>query len=609
MQIRKLSINNFRGIKHADLEFDGHTLLVGGNNVGKSTIFEALELALGAERHKRFPVVDEYDFYNGEYLNDDETPIEIRIDVVLIDITEKIALLCANYVEFWHTEKQVLLSEGDILQTDVETVKKALRLTVIVKYREEEDEFRALTYYTGFYDPDNEDEGKVSRGLRQALNFLYLRTLRTGSRALSLERGSLLDAVLRIKSIKTGIWERARSKLKNMNPPIDHGDTTLTPVLKEIEERISNYITLESEGSSTRLFVSNLTREHLRRTLSLFLTVSRDQEPVPFQEVGTGTLNVLVLALLSIVAELKEEGVIFAMEEPEIAVPPHTQRRIVGYLLSNTSQCFVTSHSPYVIENFQPENIRIIRRGVSGLITSSSVVLNENIKKKSYRRHLRRSFAEAMLANAVIIVEGYTEVVVLQAVSSILESSDKNLYPLDLAGVSIVTSDGDGAIAEFGKFFTSLDIRAYALYDESKRRSEKQKQEIGNAGFCNDGAIRYSGIEKLLVTEIPLACQRDFLRNYYSERNECNGKIHEVEHLEDDVVVKDVRGILKDGKGAGVAADLIALCKPEELPKTITELLHNIYQHFQRPVAGLESDQAVFPTPAAYPPTLPDTEE
>ena len=47
MQVSRLTLENFRGSKSADLEFDGHTLLIGGNNVGKSTICEALELALG----------------------------------------------------------------------------------------------------------------------------------------------------------------------------------------------------------------------------------------------------------------------------------------------------------------------------------------------------------------------------------------------------------------------------------------------------------------------------------------------------------------------------------------------------------------------------------
>lgn len=41
MRVARLSIKNFRGIQNATLHFSGHTLLVGGNNVGKSTICEA----------------------------------------------------------------------------------------------------------------------------------------------------------------------------------------------------------------------------------------------------------------------------------------------------------------------------------------------------------------------------------------------------------------------------------------------------------------------------------------------------------------------------------------------------------------------------------------
>ena len=79
--------------------------------------------------------------------------------------------------------------------------------------------------------------------------------------------------------------------------------------------------------------------------------------PIPFQKLGTGTLSTLVFALLSAIAKLKKENIIFAMEEPEISIPPHTQRRIIDYLIKNTTQSFVTSHSPYVIEKFNPEQI------------------------------------------------------------------------------------------------------------------------------------------------------------------------------------------------------------------------------------------------------------
>ena len=51
MRIVKLQINNFRGIKEGCLIFPGHTVLVGDNNTGKSTILEAIDLVLGPERY------------------------------------------------------------------------------------------------------------------------------------------------------------------------------------------------------------------------------------------------------------------------------------------------------------------------------------------------------------------------------------------------------------------------------------------------------------------------------------------------------------------------------------------------------------------------------
>jgi putative ATP-dependent endonuclease of OLD family len=235
-------------------------------------------------------------------------------------------------------------------------------LLTIARYNKEEDEFEAATHYAKAYDPEDEQDSRVPRSIRRNFGFLYLRALRTGSRALSLERGSLLDIIMRIQSLQTGIWEHVRRRLQDLEPPIEDGAAKLTPVLRSIEARLAEYIPMAKQGEATRLFVSQLTREHLRKTLSFFLSLSEDQLPVPFQDVGTGTLNILVLALLSFIAELKEENVIFAMEEPEIALPPHTQRRIASYLLNKTTQCFVTSHSPYILECFTPEQIMTLTR-------------------------------------------------------------------------------------------------------------------------------------------------------------------------------------------------------------------------------------------------------
>ena len=53
---------------------------------------------------------------------------------------------------------------------------------------------------------------------------------------------------------------------------------------------------------------------------------------------------------------------IFAMEEPEIALSPHTQRRVSRFVLAEMGQAIMTSHSPYVIEQFEPKDIVILDR-------------------------------------------------------------------------------------------------------------------------------------------------------------------------------------------------------------------------------------------------------
>lgn len=66
MKIARLHVQNFRCIEEATLFFDGHVVLVGDNNVGKSTIFEAIDLVLGPDRLSRHPKVNEHDFYLGD---------------------------------------------------------------------------------------------------------------------------------------------------------------------------------------------------------------------------------------------------------------------------------------------------------------------------------------------------------------------------------------------------------------------------------------------------------------------------------------------------------------------------------------------------------------
>jgi len=101
-----------------------------------------------------------------------------------------------------------MLTEGEAAAAAPGVSIPCLRLETVGQYDPDEDEFTAETLYTHSPSaPEGEKEG-VRRDIKRLFGFLYLRALRTGSRALSLERGSLLDVLLRLQKVRTGLWNK-----------------------------------------------------------------------------------------------------------------------------------------------------------------------------------------------------------------------------------------------------------------------------------------------------------------------------------------------------------------------------------------------------------------
>jgi putative ATP-dependent endonuclease of OLD family len=593
VKVVRLIIENFRGIKSAQLNFDGHALMVGSNNVGKSTICEALDLVLGPDRLNRFPPIDEFDFYNGKYLVADTDPaappqpIPLRIEAVVIELSADVSTKCGGHIEFWHTTEQRLLEPGEVEAANPPLVLPCLRLETVGRYNPEEDEFEAKTYFSHSPDALDGELSTLPRPIKRLFGFLYLRTLRTGSRALSLERGSLLDIILRAKGVRTTLWEKTISRLRGLD--IEEEAAELAPVLRSVEKRLARYIALEGNGNATKVHVSELTREHLRKTMTFFLALSSDQEHVPFAHAGTGTINTLVLALLSVIADLKPDTVIFAMEEPEIAVPPHTQRRIANYLLTKTTQAFVTSHSPFVIEKFEPSKTLLLTRE-HGVVSARKVSDATGLKDNDYKRFSRSGLSECMLGRASIVVEGVTELHAMPVVARRMEEQNPNLQPLDIAGVAFFDADGESNMPKFGKFFKTLGLRTFAFYDldYKKKRKPEQAQALAE-NFEINKEHAYKGFEDLVVTEVPAERLWAFLGNL--KANDDNGNLAIPDERPDDDAVKMIaRGALGGAKGAGWCARLFEECEFDELPSTAVKFLAEVFAKFPPPPPIIENE-------------------
>ena len=217
MRVHSLSVTNFRGIKSATICLPAHAVLIGDNNTGKSSVLEAIDLVLGPDRLSRRPPVDEHDFFEGRYLapatavaeadHDGQPPVEaagnpladsvpprIEIEVTITDLSEEQLARFGGRIEWLNTADGTLFVEANPAGIDAAAVVAALRVTFIGQYDPDDDDFTGATYFTRSLTEDDTPT-PFRKTDKQHCGFLFLRSLRTGSRALSLDLDQLVHLI------------------------------------------------------------------------------------------------------------------------------------------------------------------------------------------------------------------------------------------------------------------------------------------------------------------------------------------------------------------------------------------------------------------------------
>ena len=473
MKIYSVAIENFRGIRATKLLLPDHAVLIGDNNTGKSSIFEAIDLALGPDRLSRRPPVDEHDFYQGNYLAaagpeavEGEAPPDapkITIEVTITNLSAEQQARFGGSIEWLDTVADVFYEAPNPAGVDAANINAALRVTFIGAYDADEDDFTGYTYFTRSL-TEEDTPTPFSKKDKQHCGFLFLRSLRTGSRALSLEHGSLLDIILRLKEIRPQMWEGTIGTLADFDVASDPA-IGISGVLDSIDQSLKKYVPREW-GVKPHLKVSNLTREHLRKVVTAFIATGAGDHAAPFFRQGTGTINMLVLAMLSQIAEDKQ-NVIFAMEEVETAIPPYAQKRIVHELRKLAAQSLFTSHSPYVLEEFKLDETVILSRTDDGVLSQAEIALPESVKHKRYRQEFRTRFCEGLLSRRVLIAEGATEATSFPVAARRLSELNPAVYAsLEALGVCVIDAGTESQIADLASLYKSLGKRTFALCDK-----------------------------------------------------------------------------------------------------------------------------------------------
>ncbi len=182
-----------------------------------------------------------------------------------------------DYIEWWNTTTKIFHT-ASVEGVDHPDVHAAIRVTFVGFYDPEDDDFKGETYFSRSLE-DGESPQVFYKKDKQLCSFLYLRALRTATRALSLEHGSLLDIILRIKEIRPQMWEKTIGELSRLTVASDPR-LGISGVLKSIEAAIKRYVPREW-GVARHLKVSNLTRESLRKVITAFIATGSGDHAAP----------------------------------------------------------------------------------------------------------------------------------------------------------------------------------------------------------------------------------------------------------------------------------------------------------------------------------------
>ena len=620
MRVCRLKIENFRGIKAATVLLPTHAVLIGDNNTGKTTILEAIDLALGPDRLNRQPPIDEHDFFQGNYINvavdgaaaaaegdatteqavteaetaeiegaGESEPPRIEIEVAIADLSDEQKAKFGDYVEFWDSANDAFYDESNPEGVDAENIIEALRITFRGWYDPEEDDFEGRTYFTRSL-TEAESPEYFSRKHKQICGFLYLRSLRTGSRALSLERGSLLDIILRLKEVRPQMWEDTISTLADYSVASDPA-LGISGVLESINTALKKYVPKEW-GIQPHLKVSNLTREHLRKIITAFIATGAGSHAAPFYRQGTGTINMLVLAMLSQIAEDKQ-NVIFAMEEPETAIPPYAQKRIVHEIRKLASQALFTSHSPYVLEEFALEETVVLGRDAEGRLNQRTITLPDSVKPKRYRQEFRTRFCEGLLARRILVAEGATEATAFPTVCRRLAELAPDTYSsLEALGVCTIDAGGETNIPDMAKLYRELGKRVFAICDKQDATSKALIEAQVELLLMHDE----KGFEELVLKNTTDEALKRFAK-IISWPPHLTAKYPDVEAAA-SAALSDYFGWAKANWGI---ADFLAQCIEAEIPIWLRESCIAI-KAVCTPTAGTQGNAPSVPNVVASPP-------
>jgi AAA15 family ATPase/GTPase len=507
MKIAQLKLTNFRSYRDITVDFsDDFNVVIGRNDIGKSTILEALEIFFNNEiikvdindcnvycEEKKMSIQvsfipDKHSYtidtiptnFKDEFLLDDKEWITIKKSWDCSKEKLSAACLKTTMISYYPinfstplvnlkiTELRKILTDDYSSVLNVETVKKntssQIRQAI---YNATEN----LTLGVTEIDIDKEDGKKIWGALQSDLPLFFLFQSDRENKDSDKEVQSPLRTIT-----KTAIAELEdeleRVKEKIVAKAIQIGNDTIEK-LKEMSPEIANELTPEMSNKAWD---------------TLFSFSFNCDDGIPVNKRGSGVRRLILLNYFRAEAERKTLGnrnVIYAIEEPETSQHPEWQVKLFQALMdlpqNHKTQVIVTTHSPSLASLAPIDKIIFITKenGSVSIECKESVDLEKVVTTLGVLPDIPAEVNNPTL-KVILCLEGPTDVEFFDNVSTVFGiniNNDPRIMSISLGG---------GTLRHWvnKNYLRKLNLPEIHIYDRDVSKYAETVQEVNLRANC-----------------------------------------------------------------------------------------------------------------------------
>lgn len=511
MKLVKIKIENFRSYDDVEVELPNLSVIIGRNDVGKSTLLEALNIFFENEK----PLNNDVNIES----QDNKISITCFFEV---DETMEIHLDSAESEQTQTSLKdEYLLNNEKLLQIKKIWENGKLKNTFIVANYPNNWEKPLITLKINELKDLVDDTAQVNRSIKKMMRKYLFEKNTLNLKLQEIDTSKDTDIISIYEKLKTKLPKYALFKADRTNTDKDSEVTNITKVIAQnavanVQEQFEN---IKQKVKDEIQEFSNLTLEKLKEfdkeiaesisvnmqdkaLESIFSYEFKSDNEIPLNKRGSGIKRLFLISFfLADFERQNNSNMIYAIEEPETSQHPNFQKMIIETLQKisqrENRQILITTHTPEIVKMVDKDNVIFICKD-----SNNRRIISQKNSLDVKKVISTLGILPYISYKGVIFVEGETDIKFFKKLNEKFDCL-RNIFNIET--ITLISLKGGGNIKKWIAESYLEDTNIKELY--FRDRDNEEQQEESN--------------KKVIITEkreIENYFPIDVLEEYFSEK-------------------------------------------------------------------------------------------